>query len=204
GTPSALSVWNASVAGDRSGSASSTTQPSCLKIFRWRSSTAVTAGSTGSPPRSRLQATRTFLKLRLSGRLNSVPGSAMETGERGSGPAIAESRNAVSSTVRPIGPAVDNVCQPFTAGQLGTRPGVGQPLDDGVVLGRHVVHVDRRAEGGADAFGRDQVLVGDRQARKRRRRFLPVERFRRLQRLLGKEGDDGVDLRVHALDLRDE
>ena len=33
---------------------------------------------------------------------------------------------------------------------------------------------------------------------------LLVERLRLLQRLLGKEGDDGVHLGVHALDLRDE
>jgi len=34
-------------------------------------------------------------------------------------------------------------------------------LDEQRVLGRHVVLVDQRAERGADALGRDEVLVGD-------------------------------------------
>ena len=49
----------------------------------------------------------------------------------------------------------------------GDRAGRPQPLDDGVVLRRHVVAVDRRAEGGADALGRHDVLVRDRQAGER-------------------------------------
>src|SRR5258706_16409265 len=69
---------------------------------------------------------RVFLKRRLSGRLKSVPGSAIDAGARRSGPAIAESRNAVSSTVRPIGPSVESVCQPFAAGHAGRRPSVGR------------------------------------------------------------------------------
>src|SRR5438552_8082044 len=101
-----------------------------LPIFRkvsfCDSRTAVTRESIGKPPRSRLQATRTFLKLRLSGRAKIAPGSLIDAGARRSGPAIAERRKAVSSTVRPIGPSVESVCQPFTAGQAGTRPGVGR------------------------------------------------------------------------------
>src|SRR5438874_4868200 len=101
-------------------------QPSALNVCLWDSSTAVTRGSIGRPPRSRLQATRVFLKLRLSGRLKIVPGSAIEAGARRSGPAIAERRKAVSSTVRAIGPSVESVPQPFATGQAGTRPGVGR------------------------------------------------------------------------------
>ncbi len=101
----ARSVSKASVAPEKSGQASSTMQPSDSSTLRCGSSTAVTSGSTGNPPKSRVQATRTFLKLRLSGRAKRLPGSLMETGERASGPAMAESRNAVSATVRAIGPS---------------------------------------------------------------------------------------------------
>ena len=34
--------------------------------------------------------------------------------------------SAYSSTVRAMGPSVESVCQPFTAGHAGTRPGVGR------------------------------------------------------------------------------
>src|SRR6267142_1865948 len=64
--------------------------------------------------------------LRSGSRSKSEPGSAIDTGARASGPAIAERRNAVSSTVRPIGPSVESVCQPLLAGHAGTRPGVGR------------------------------------------------------------------------------
>src|SRR5213075_1818973 len=47
-------------------------------------------------------------------------------------------------------------------------------------------------------------LVGDRQPAEQRLLLLAVERLRRLQRLLGQEGDDRVHLGVDALDLRDE
>ena len=69
---------------------------------------------------------RVLRKFRLSFFRKIVPGSAIETGERRSGPAIAASRNAVSSTVRAIGPSTPSVFQPFGAGQAGTRPGVGR------------------------------------------------------------------------------
>src|SRR5438094_8773390 len=69
---------------------------------------------------------RVFLKLRLSGRLKIALGSAVDAGARRAGPAIAESKKAVSATVRPIGPSVESVCQPFVAGHAGTCPGVGR------------------------------------------------------------------------------
>ena len=51
--------------------------------------------------------------------------------------------------------------------------GAGAPhaLDDDVVFGGDVVLVERRAEGGADAAGLDQVLVGDGQAVQRAQRL---------------------------------
>src|ERR671933_2040736 len=53
------------------------------------------------------------------------PGSAIETGQRGSGPAIALSMRAVSSTERAIGPSTVSESQGVGSGQLGTRPGEG-------------------------------------------------------------------------------
>src|SRR5215213_11199229 len=90
------------------------------------SSARVTRASTGNAPRSRLQATRTFLKLRRNERANTLPSSACEVGTRASGPAIADSNSAASSTVRAMGPMDQSVSQPFGNGQFGTRPGVGR------------------------------------------------------------------------------
>ena len=88
---------------------------------------------------------------------------------------------------------------------MSDRAGGGEALDDEVVLCRDVVLVDQRAERGAHALRRHQVLVGDGQAGERAAdALLAVQRLGGLERLLGQEGDDGVDLRVHALDLRDE
>src|SRR3954468_6876576 len=110
----------------KSGSAFSTAQPRLLKTLRCASRTAATAGSTGRPPRSRDQAILVLRKFLFNGRLKTVPGSSMETGERGSGPAIADRRKAVSSTVRPSGPSTLSVFQALGEGQAGTRPGVGR------------------------------------------------------------------------------
>src|SRR5438094_891915 len=81
--------------------------------------------------------------------------------------------------------------------------GRAQTPDDEAVDGGNVVAIDRRAERRANALGRHQVLVGDRQAEERPRRFAArkggVLRARIVERALGGEGDDGVDLRVHAL-----
>ena len=91
-------------------------QPSDSNTLRCASSALVTRGSTGRPPRSFDQATRTFLKSRARGRANTVPGSVMLIGERMSGPAMAENRNAASSTVRAIGPSTGSVSQASAAG----------------------------------------------------------------------------------------
>src|SRR6185503_10583749 len=120
-------TWNASSASLKSGAVSSTMQPSDWSTARAGSSARVTLASTGNaPPRSGLHATRAFLKSRASGRAKTLPGSACVVGERGSGPVIAESNSAASSTVRAIGPSDHNVSHAFGNGQLGTRPGVGR------------------------------------------------------------------------------
>src|SRR5205809_627072 len=192
--PSARRVSKASVAPEKSGSASSSTQPRSLNTFFCADRTAVTRSSIGKPPRSRLHATRTFLKslFRLFEKIS--PGSAIETGAGGSGPAMADKRKAQSSTVRAIGPITASESQAFGEGP-------GGALDDHVVLVRHVVAVDRRAPGGADAFRRHSILVGDRQAREG---LAAIDRSCPLEGELGSEGDDGVPLRVDALNLRDE
>jgi hypothetical protein len=113
------------VAPAKSGCASSTTQPSDSSTLRCGCSALVTRGSIGRPPKSGDQAILALRKLRPSGRPKSVPGSAIDSGARASGPAIADSRKAVSSTVRPMGPSTPSESQAFGAGQLGTRPGDG-------------------------------------------------------------------------------
>src|SRR5262245_3371108 len=98
------------------------TQPSFSKMFLWGSRTCVTRASIGKPPRSRLHATRVFLKLRLRGLRKIEPGSLMDVGARRSGPACTESRNAASDTVRAIGPSSLWLLQGYGCGYAGTRP----------------------------------------------------------------------------------
>src|SRR5579862_793722 len=119
-------VSKASVAPAKSGSASSTMQPRSLKAFLCFSRTAVTRGSIGRPPRLRLHATRTFPKFLFRGFENIEPGSAIDVGALGSGPAIADRRKAASETVRAIGPSTPSVFQVAFDGQCGTRPGEGR------------------------------------------------------------------------------
>src|SRR5258706_13788818 len=80
----------------------------------------------GNPPRFLLQATRIFLNFLFKDLAKTEPGSGIEIGERGSGPAMAESRNAASPAVRAIGPRTPSVFQAFGAGHAGTRPGEGR------------------------------------------------------------------------------
>src|SRR5688572_10096747 len=101
-------------------------QPSLAKTARCLSRTRVTRGSIGSPPMSRLQATRTFLKLRLRGLLKIDPGSLIEVGARRSGPACTDRRNAASDTVRPIGPSSLWLLHGYGCGYAGTRPVEGR------------------------------------------------------------------------------
>src|SRR2546425_363670 len=119
----ARSTWKTCRASAKSGWPSSTWQPSASKVARCASSTVVTRRSTGSPPRSRLQATRTPLKSRPRGPRKRSPGSAMAIGERGSGPAIVLSIRATSATVRAMGPGTCSVDHGVSVGHGGTRPG---------------------------------------------------------------------------------
>src|SRR5579884_814746 len=51
------------------------------------------------------------------------PGSWIDSGQRGSGPAITESRSATSRTVRAIGPTTLILLQAAVVGTTGMRPG---------------------------------------------------------------------------------
>ena len=85
----------------------------------------------------------------------------------------------------------------------GTRG--AQPLDDQPVDGGDVIAIDRRPPRRADAPGRDEILVRDRQPEQRARPFAARESRVLVpgvvERALGRERDDCVDLRVDALDL---
>src|ERR1035438_2592507 len=85
--------------------------------------------SKGKPPISLNQATRTPLKLRSRFPAKRDPGSVMEMGQRGSGPAITLSNSAASATVLASGPATPKVAQAFPTAECGTRPGaVRKPI----------------------------------------------------------------------------
>ena len=91
---------------------------------------------------------------------------------------------------------------------LGENDGAGgfQAAHDLGVLVGNVVLEKRRAEGGADARRHRDVLDADRQAVQRPERCAAHHRvFRRAcrhARLIRRERDDGVELRVQALDVR--
>jgi hypothetical protein len=53
-------------------------------------------------------------------------GAAMLIGARASGPEMAWSINAMSATVRAIGPSTDSADHASALGQEGTRPGDGR------------------------------------------------------------------------------
>src|SRR6185369_9864101 len=69
------------------------------------------------------QATRTPFISRSSGRAKTDPASWMDSGERGSGPAIIDRNSARSWTFRAIGPSTPILPQALVEGTLGTRPG---------------------------------------------------------------------------------
>jgi len=74
-----------------------------------------------------------------------------------------------------------------------------EALDRRRVLGRHVVAVERRAEGGSDTFGDDQVLHRERDTVQGAEPGAPthdgsLRRFRSLACPLGVEGHIGVQL----------
>src|SRR5580693_3124951 len=101
-------------------------QPSDSNVLRWLSTTVRTRASKGTPPRSLNQATRTPLKLRSRGPAKCSPGSAMESGARGSGPAMVLSPNAKSATERPRHPEVLSVDHANADFGDGTRPMEGR------------------------------------------------------------------------------
>ncbi len=81
-----------------------------------------------------------------------------------------------------------------------TPPASRTRLTIEVVGRRHVVGEDRRPERGPDALGRHQVLVGDRKPVQRPLPRPAVELARPVERPLGGDRHDGVDLGVDRLD----
>src|SRR6266852_7334951 len=79
--------------------------------------------SNGTPPRFLNQATRAPLQLRSKFPEKRAPGSVMEMGQRGSGPAMTLNRSATSETVRAIGPETLIVDQALPMAACATRPG---------------------------------------------------------------------------------
>ena len=123
----ARSVRKAASALCSTGCASSTTAPAASRTAACRETTSATAWSTANaPPRSTDSATRTPARSPCSGGANVEPGASSDSGARCDGPAITESRNARSSTLRAIGPATEVSSQPLVVGQLGTRPALGR------------------------------------------------------------------------------
>src|SRR5579863_7701783 len=104
-------------------------QPRFSNALRCASTAARILESKGRPPRSLNHATRTPLKLRSGFPAKREPGSVIEIGQRGSGPAITLNSSAASPTVLAIGPATPNVAQAFPTAECGTRPGaVRKPI----------------------------------------------------------------------------
>src|SRR5215510_11203473 len=97
-------------------------QPRDSNVFLCPSTTVLTPGSKGTPPRSLNQATRTPLKARSRGRAKRSPYSLMESGALESGPAIVFNANARSATERPRHPVVLSVDHANAAFGFGTRP----------------------------------------------------------------------------------
>src|SRR5579864_112821 len=89
-----------------------------------------TSGSTGVTPRSALQAIRAPRTSGVRAAFNHSDGSTgIEMGARSSGPATAASINAVSATVRAIGPVIESGSYNRGSGYAGTTPGeVRKPI----------------------------------------------------------------------------
>ena len=175
----------------KSGSASSTMQPSASSVARALSSTAVTSGSTGSPPRSRLQAIR------------SPRGSPPKSGTNGSGDREriarvgARERAAAAArrraAVRAIGPSTGNGFHGIAG------PGVRDPA-------RRGAQADEVAERGRVADARAEVgPVGERQHPGRdRRRRAAARAARRAREVVGvaRRAEDGVERLRAGAELR--
>ncbi len=86
-----------------------------------------TAGSSGRPPRSGLQATRTGAGAApVSGAPSAAGSDGSQPGSRLSAPAITPSRKATSSADRPSGPLTPNPSRGNGSGAVGTRPTLGR------------------------------------------------------------------------------
>src|ERR1700730_6342030 len=104
-------------------------QPRFSNVLRCAFTESRILESNGMPPRSLNQATRTPLKLRSRFPAKREPGSVMEMGQRGSGPAITLNNSAASATVLAIGHATPKVDHAFPTAEFGTRPGaVRKPI----------------------------------------------------------------------------
>src|SRR4026207_2564160 len=108
----------------KSGSASSTTQPSSSKTRRFPSTTRRISGSNGIPPSPFHHATRAPLNERAGGARKRGPASRIESGLRASGPAMVLRNSATSATERAMGP--DTESADHDPDSLGIRPGDGR------------------------------------------------------------------------------
>ena len=113
-------------ASEKSGWPSSTTQPSAWNVARCASITAVTRGSMGRPPRSRLQATRTPAKLAVEGGAKALAGLVDGDGRARIG--AGDGARAAARRPRPCAPSGPRRrgAQPSSLGHVGTRPGEGR------------------------------------------------------------------------------
>src|SRR5207247_8693399 len=122
-TDQCLHITKHSLASLKSGSASSTMQPSDSNTLCCALTASRTAGSHGSP-RFLNMATRTPLKSRPANEFaNWLPSWSMEIGERRSNPASTLKKKAQSLTLRATGPPTLKVNHPRVVGGFGTRPG---------------------------------------------------------------------------------
>src|ERR1043166_7136303 len=97
--------------------------PRLSNVLRWALTASRILRSNGMPPMFLNHATRTPLKRRSRFPAKRDPGSVIEMGHRGSGPAITLKNSATSETVRAIGPETPSVDHAFPCAARATRPG---------------------------------------------------------------------------------
>src|SRR4051794_6181952 len=123
----ARSVRKVSSASGRVGYAESTAAPARSKTVTDDATTSATSWSTSNaPPRSTDTATRSPVRVPVTGGANQFPGSPSAVGTRGSGPAITERSSARSPTLRASGPPTAVVSHRLSVGHDGTRPSEGR------------------------------------------------------------------------------
>ncbi len=160
---------------------------------RFASTTRRISGSKGMPPSPRHQATRTPLKLRSSGARNAPPSSSIDSGLRGSGPAIALRNSATSATVRAIGPDTDSGDHDVDsrghaarrrpkADDVAERGGIAQRSAGVAAVGdrHHAAGERHRGAAAAAAAGLRQVVRIARRAEDRVERLRPGAELRRV------------------------